>query len=127
MASSPPSCRGGSNILTMGKRVTVHIVDDLDGAILDEYETVRWALDGKNYDFDTSAKNAEKFRTVLAKYRAASRKARGTTARSRTSPPAEQTQAIRDWAGSNGYQVGTRGRISSTVLDAFNATHRAAT
>ncbi len=53
----------------MGKQVTVQVVDDLDGAVLEDYETVKWALDGKAYKFDTSPKNAEKFRTVLTKYR----------------------------------------------------------
>ncbi len=68
----------------MGKQVTVQVVDDLDGAVLEEYETVKWALDGKAYEFDTSPKNAEKFRTVLAKYRDASRRSSRPVAGSRT-------------------------------------------
>jgi hypothetical protein len=41
-------------------------------------------------------------------------------------PPAldrEQTAAIRAWARQNGYQVSNRGRISKTVVDAFQAAH----
>jgi hypothetical protein len=34
-----------------------------------------------------------------------------------------QTQAIRDWARRNGHQVSDRGRIPSTVLEAFNSAH----
>ncbi len=35
----------------------------------------------------------------------------------------EQTAAIRAWARQNGHQVSDRGRISKTVLDAFQAAH----
>lgn len=110
----------------MGKQVTVQIVDDLDGAVLDEYETVTWAVDGKAYEFDTSPKNAEKFRTVLAKYRDASRRSGRTVASARTATPtrpADQTRAIRQWATSNGFEVNARGRIPTDVVEAFDAAH----
>lgn len=111
----------------MGKQVTVQVVDDLDGAVLEEYETVKWALDGKAYEFDTSLKNAETFRTVLTKYREASRRSSRTVTSTRAAAaPArskEQTQAIRDWANSNGFEVSDRGRIPITVVDAFDAAH----
>jgi hypothetical protein len=35
----------------------------------------------------------------------------------------EQTAAIRAWARQNGHQVSERGRISKTVVDAFEAAH----
>jgi hypothetical protein len=35
----------------------------------------------------------------------------------------EQTAAIRAWARQNGHEVSERGRISKTVLDAFQAAH----
>ena len=35
----------------------------------------------------------------------------------------EQTAAIRAWARQNGHEVSDRGRISKTVLDAFQAAH----
>jgi len=33
--------------------------------------------------------------------------------------PREETAAIRGWASANGLEVSTRGRISSTVLEAY--------
>jgi Lsr2 len=48
------------------------------------------------------------------------------TARSGPRPQAldrEQTAAIRAWARQNGHQVSNRGRISKTVVDAFQAAH----
>ena len=35
----------------------------------------------------------------------------------------EQTAAIRAWARQNGHEVSDRGRISKTVVDAFQAAH----
>jgi hypothetical protein len=35
----------------------------------------------------------------------------------------EQTAAIRSWARRNGHQVSDRGRISQSVVDAFQAAH----
>jgi hypothetical protein len=35
----------------------------------------------------------------------------------------EQIQAIRAWAKSAGYEVSSRGRISKTIQDAFDAAH----
>ena len=41
----------------------------------------------------------------------------------RTAPDREQTAAIREWARANGYEVSERGRLSATVLSAFEAAH----
>jgi hypothetical protein len=35
----------------------------------------------------------------------------------------EQRAAIRDWANSNGYTVGDRGRIKAEIIEAFEAAH----
>lgn len=35
----------------------------------------------------------------------------------------EQRGAVRDWANSNGYSVGDRGRIKAEILTAFEAAH----
>ena len=37
--------------------------------------------------------------------------------------PRDQTQAIRDWARSNGLEVSARGRISRSIQEAFDAAH----
>lgn len=113
----------------MAKKEVVQIIDDLDGKVLEEYETVQWSLDGKNYEFDTSTKHAQQFRDSLDKYVGISRV---TSARSARRTPAavkggarskEQTQAIREWASSNGYEVSDRGRIPHSILEAFEAAH----
>ncbi|AVM01362.1 hypothetical protein C6V83_15040 [Gordonia iterans] len=104
----------------MAKRTKIQIVDDIDGAELDEYETVRWSLDGKNYEFDTSPEHAAEFRDAVATYVAASRTV-GRTGGRRAAAPKTDTRAIRAWANANGFTVSDRGRIPAEIIAAYEA------
>lgn len=103
--------------IELAKKTVVRIFDDIDGAELDEYETVRWGIDGKLYEFDTSPEHAGDFRELLATYRSASRtvpsrgQARGGASVS--------TKALREWAIASGYTVSSRGRISAEIRTAY--------
>lgn len=109
----------------MAKKTVIQIVDDIDGAELDEYETVRWSLDGKNYEFDTSPEHAEEFRNHVATYVAVSRATSGrATAGRRTATPGRSgsnTRVVRQWAADNGYTVSDRGRIPADIVAAYEA------
>lgn len=111
----------------MAKKEVIQIIDDIDGKVLEEYETVRWSVDGKTYEFDTSPKHADEFRDAVAPYLSVSRviSGRAAVAKRITSGTRskEQTQAIRDWANNNGYTVSDRGRIPLHVIEAFEAAH----
>ena len=113
----------------MAQQTTVRFIDDLDGS--DAAGTFDFAIDGRQYQIDLSDENATKLRDALAPYVGAARKA-GGRARGRAvrqtavaDKPArsnrEQTAAIRDWARANGHQVNDRGRISKSVMDAYQA------
>ena len=111
----------------MAQKVTVSLIDDMDGNKADE--TVEFGLDGKNYEIDLSSKNAEKLRDALATYVAAARRPGGrrrgggggaAAATRRPSVDREQNQAIRDWARKRGMKVSDRGRIPADVLDAYH-------
>ncbi|MCP2257794.1 Lsr2 protein [Streptoalloteichus tenebrarius] len=113
----------------MAQKVTVELVDDLDGTRAEE--TVEFALDGVAYQIDLSATNAGKLRDALATFVASARRAGGgrkrggaTTARKGGGRPAsadrEQNQAIREWARKRGMKVSERGRISTEVLNAYH-------
>jgi hypothetical protein len=52
----------------MAQKVTVALVDDLDGGPTDQ--TVRFGLDGAEYEIDLSASNATAFRERLAPFTA---------------------------------------------------------
>ncbi len=111
----------------MAQKVTVSLIDDLDGDRADE--TVEFGLDGKSYEIDLSDANAEKLRDALASYVAAARRPGGRRRSGGNAPAAvarrpsidrEQNQAIRDWARKRGMKVSDRGRIPADVLDAYH-------
>jgi hypothetical protein len=116
-------------VAEMAQKTIVQLIDDLDQGAADE--TVRFGLDGTNYEIDLSAKNAAKLRDTLANYVANARRAgraagraaaagrRGGSART----DREQTQAIREWGRKNGWNPSARGRISADLLEAYNAKH----
>jgi Lsr2 len=114
----------------MAKRVVHMLIDDIDGGEADE--TVRFALDGTQYEIDLSKKNAAKLRDALNKYtgvatkvgRSGSSGTRSTTSRVRSAPARtdrDQNRAIRKWAQSKGIAVSDRGRIKQEVVDRYNA------
>ncbi|GAB20640.1 putative LSR2-like protein [Gordonia effusa NBRC 100432] len=110
----------------MAKRTTVKYVDDLDGKALTDPVTIKFGLDGKQYEFDTSAAHAKQFQKHLDGYIAVSRRGGSTGVRHLSSAGTrskEQTQAIRDWARKNGHEVSARGRIPAAVVEAFDAAH----
>jgi len=107
------------------QKVTVQLVDDLDGSVADE--TVEFGLDGVSYQIDLSSVNAEKIRDMLSDFvtnarRSGLRKrAAATAAKGRSAAvDREQNQAIREWARKRGLRVSERGRISAEVLEAYH-------
>jgi hypothetical protein len=112
----------------MAKQIITVLTDDLDGGDADR--TIEFGLDGVNYTIDLSEKNAGKLRkavdpylTVAAKVGRAGANGR-ITSRAAVAPSRanrDQNQAIREWAGKNGYEVSERGRIPSSIVEAFHA------
>ncbi len=112
----------------MARKVQVHLLDDIDGSQADE--TLKFGLDGTNYEIDLSAKHADKLRTSLEEYiRSARRVGRGlvmSTARTaRRGRPAKadrvQNQAIREWAKRKGIGLSDRGRIPRNIVEQYEA------
>ena len=102
----------------MAQKVTVALVDDIDGDQADE--TVHFGLDGKAYEIDLSTANAGKLRGALDSYVEVARKDSGGARRgsgtanaagSRPKIDREQNQAIRDWVRERGMKVSDRGRV----------------
>jgi hypothetical protein len=112
----------------MAKQVITVLTDDIDGGDADR--TIEFGIDGVNYTIDLSEKNAGKLRKALDPYLTVASRigrtngngriaARAAAAPSRSNR--DQNQAIREWAGKNGYEVSERGRIPSSVVEAFHA------
>ena len=105
----------------MAQRVQVQLIDDLTGD--EAEETVKFGLDGITYEIDLTAENARQLREQLSPYLEKGRKLRGQPTaqpRSKTSGR-ENTQRIRQWAEANGHHPSGRGRISKTILEAYQA------
>ncbi|MDN5852349.1 MAG: Lsr2 family protein [Actinomycetia bacterium] len=107
----------------MAQKVQILLVDDIDGGEADE--TVRFGLDGVDYEIDLSSKNAGVLRDGLAKYVAEARRVGGRRRTGRKSSGGGSTDAstIREWARSNGWEVSDRGRVSAEIRDAYAAAH----
>lgn len=128
----------------MAKRETVEVTDDIDGSVITGLgETIAFSVDGVDYSIDLKAKNAKEFRGIVEHWiahatrvggrrRPASAAAGAVAATTRTPATAsasasagkrdpEQTRAIRQWAADHGYEVRDRGRIPSSIEQAYNA------
>ena len=105
----------------MATRIAVVLEDDLDGGPADE--TVRFGLDGVEYEIDLSKQHARAFRRELASFLIHARQAeRGRRRRpARSSPDRRRSGDIRAWAKDAGIQVSDRGRIPASVVAQYQA------
>jgi hypothetical protein len=113
----------------MAQKVSVQLVDDLDGS--EAVETVTFGIDGVNYEIDLSEANASRLRESVSPFVGSGRKVGGGAGRRRTAGARPQrsagggssvdTNTVREWARANGYQVADRGRIKSDVIAAYQA------
>jgi len=111
----------------MAQKVQTLLIDDLDGSEADG--TVRFGLDGADYEIDLNAKHAQQLRDALARYTAAARKTGGTARRSsrsgrKASADTLNTTEIREWAKAQGIDVKDRGRIPAELVVKFKAATR---
>ncbi len=112
----------------MARKVVYQLIDDLDGTQLTEGqgETVKFGLDGVEYEIDLSKNNAQALRESLEGYvktarRVGGRAQRGTRTQLPSTGPKRDLAAVRKWASANGYTVADRGRVPQDVLDAYDA------
>jgi len=95
--------------------------DDLDGSVADS--TIRFGLDGTEYEIDLNDEHANTFRESVQEYIAAARKVsgarRGPGQRQR-SRSADSTR-VREWARSQGLPVKERGRVPSDLIAQYRA------
>ncbi|WP_342343410.1 histone-like nucleoid-structuring protein Lsr2 [Microbacterium sp. CFBP 8794] len=111
------------------KHIT-HLVDDLDGSVLEEGQgkQITFSLEGRTYEIDLSDRNADKFYSAIAPFVDAARSASRGASTTRRARPARRANdvdlgAVREWARANGHTVSDRGRVPGTVLDAYTEAH----
>lgn len=110
----------------MAQKVTIELVDDLDGnPISDGGGTVTFALGKKSYEIDLSTANKEKLEKALSPFisaaRAASSSSTSTRSAGRSSSKGKDLSAVREWARANGHAISDRGRVPSSVIEAYEA------
>jgi hypothetical protein len=111
----------------VAQRVVTALVDDVTGEEipLGEGETIRFAVNGTQYEIDLDTRNAEKFHKALAFYIDHGRKVgrTGTVTALRRSRKNDEVDpaAVRAWAESNGIEVNARGRLRSEVVEQYRA------
>ena len=109
----------------MAKKTTVEVFDDLDGS--KDATTVKFSLDGKQYEIDLSGKNEKQLRAALEKYVAAATPVRAATVAGRakygTGPARRDTKHIREWLRGQGVEISDRGRIPTDLMQQYEAAH----
>ena len=108
----------------MAQKVQTLFVDDIDGS--DAEGTVRFGLDGTDYEIDLNAKNAQALRDALARYTGAARRVSGSTRRQprsgrKASANGLNTTEVREWARAQGIEVKDRGRVPAELVVKFKA------
>lgn len=92
-------------------------------------QTVRFGLDGQNFEIDLSAETAAELRDVFDRYITAGRRVGRRTTTVRAAPAGPRTgttgaerqspAVIREWARAHGHQVSARGPIPAAVRKAY--------
>jgi Lsr2 len=105
-----------------GEKVSVLLVDDIDGS--EAKETISLSLDGTRYEIDLNSEHAQELRGQLERYVKAARKVTGSSgrpARVRRASADDKNKEVRDWARNQGLEVNERGRIPAHIVAKYEA------
>ena len=108
----------------MAQKIQTLFIDDIDGGEADG--TVRFALDGAEYEIDLSGKHDEELRSTLRGYIDNARKVSGPArkagpGRLGRKPSTVDTVAVRAWARENGHEIKDRGRVPADLVAKYRA------
>jgi hypothetical protein len=108
----------------LAQKIQTLFIDDLDGS--EAEGTVRFGLDGTEYEIDLNAGHAQALRDALARYVQAARRAGGRARRpargGRRAPAAGvDSTEVREWARAQGIEVKDRGRVPAELVARFKA------
>jgi hypothetical protein len=109
---------------TVAQKIQTLFIDDLDGSAAEG--TVRFGLDGTEYEIDLNEQHARQLRDALARYVSAARRSNGAArrpARTGRRPAASglNTTEVREWAKAQGMEVKDRGRVPAELVVKFKA------
>jgi nucleoid-associated protein Lsr2 len=111
------------NGVRVAQKIQTLFIDDIDGS--EAEGTVRFALDGAEYEIDLNAKHAEALRKSLSRYIEAARRSSGAARRpargGRKAASGLNTTEVREWAKAQGIEVKDRGRVPAELVVRFRA------
>ncbi len=108
----------------MAQKIQTLFIDDLDGS--EAEGTVRFGLDGTEYEIDLNTEHAQALRDALARYVGAARRPGGSARRPARSGRRAPTGGVdstevREWAKAQGIDVKDRGRVPAELVVKFKA------
>lgn len=106
----------------MTQRIQTLFIDDLDGS--EAAGTIRFGLDGTQYEIDLSIAHSGELRNALEQYIRHARRT-GTprrAPRSQRENSAVDTAKVREWAKEQGIEIKDRGRVPAAVVEKYQAT-----
>ncbi len=108
----------------MAQKIQTLFIDDLDGSAAEG--TVRFGLDGTEYEIDLNAGHAKELRDALAlcqaRYVDAARRVASSARRGRRGSAGDLNAVeVREWAKAQGIEVKDRGRVPADLVVKFRA------
>jgi nucleoid-associated protein Lsr2 len=111
----------------VAQKIQTLFIDDIDGGAAEG--TVRFALDGTEYEIDLNSKHTDELRSALGKYVSHARKIGGGARRGGRSAgrggrgigSTLNTTEIRNWARAQGIEIKDRGRVPAEVVAKYQA------
>jgi len=105
----------------MAQKIQTLFIDDIDGGTAEG--TVRFGLDGNEFEIDLSAKHSDQLRETLANYVAHARKVSGAARRAprgrRSNTGTIDTAKVREWAKVQGIDIKDRGRVPGNIVEQY--------
>jgi hypothetical protein len=106
----------------MAQKIQTLFIDDIDGG--DAEGTVRFGLDGSDYEIDLSTVHSEELHNALRTYIEHARKVAVMARRQGRAPGRRpgnglDTTAVRAWAKGQGIDIKERGRVPADVVERY--------
>jgi hypothetical protein len=108
-----------NGVILVAQKVQNLYIDDIDGS--EAAGTVRFGLDGVDYEIDLSAEHTNELHTVLRTYVDHARKVGGGSRRGPRGRRAVDTTAVRSWAREQGIDIKDRGRVPAAIVAKYEA------
>ncbi len=105
----------------MARKTRIVLIDDINGELGDE--TIKFGLDGIDYEIDLCSENAAKLRNLLDPWIQAGRRVGGRRVAGTDTRPVSDASKIRAWAREQNMRVSEKGRISAKIRSAYYRTH----